>query len=122
MRPTEEQRSLEAEGHDALVEQGALLGAVLTLVGVRPRELLLVQRGRPGQVVDAAMVDGAAALLTSMFGLFGAGAHLGERGTNLLDSGAPHYEVYRCADGEYVSIADEGGRLLAYKVTEVVSV
>ncbi len=64
-----------------------------------------VQRGRPGQVVDAAMVDGAAALLTSMFGLFGAGAHLGERGTNLLDSGAPHYEVYRCADGEYVSIA-----------------
>ncbi|MBC5762969.1 CaiB/BaiF CoA transferase family protein [Ramlibacter albus] len=67
--------------------------------------LWCVQRGGPGQVVDAAMVDGAAALMTSMFGLYGAGAHLGDRGTNLLDSGAPHYDVYRCADGEYVSVA-----------------
>lgn len=67
--------------------------------------LWCVQRGGPGQVVDAAMVDGAAALMTSMFGLYGAGAHLRDRGTNLLDSGAPHYDVYRCADGEYVSVA-----------------
>lgn len=64
-----------------------------------------VQRGGEGQVVDAAMVDGAAMLMTSMFGLYGAGAHVAERGTNLLDSGAPHYEVYRCADGAYVSVA-----------------
>ena len=64
-----------------------------------------VQRGGEGQVVDAAMVDGAAMLMTSMFGLLAAGTHNGPRGTNLLDSGAPHYEVYRCADGRYVSIA-----------------
>ncbi|MBL8317221.1 MAG: CoA transferase, partial [Burkholderiaceae bacterium] len=67
--------------------------------------LWCVQRGGQGQVVDAAMVDGAAMLMTSMFGLFGAGSHGAARGTNLLDSGAPHYEVYRCADGGYVSVA-----------------
>lgn len=64
-----------------------------------------VQRGGVGQVVDAAMVDGAAMLMTSMFGLFASGAHDGQRGTNLFDSGAPHYDVYRCADGGYVSVA-----------------
>jgi alpha-methylacyl-CoA racemase len=63
------------------------------------------QRSGRGQVVDAAMVDGAATLMTSLFGMIGAGLHGSERGTNLLDSGAPHYEVYRCADGEYVAIA-----------------
>ena len=64
-----------------------------------------VQRGGSGQVVDAAMIDGAAMLMTSMYGMLGSGRHVGARGTNLLDSGAPHYEVYRCADGEYVSVA-----------------
>lgn len=64
-----------------------------------------VQRGGAGQVVDAAMVDGAAMLMTSLFGLQASGTHDGPRGTNLLDSGAPHYDVYRCADGEYVSVA-----------------
>lgn len=64
-----------------------------------------VKGGGAGQVVDAAMVDGAAMLMTSLYGLLGSGTHDGPRGTNLLDSGAPHYEVYRCADGEYVSIA-----------------
>jgi len=64
-----------------------------------------VQRGGPGQVIDAAMIDGAGVLMTSLYGLYGSGTHTGPRGTNLLDSGAPHYEVYRCADGEYVSLA-----------------
>lgn len=63
------------------------------------------QRTGQGQVVDAAMIDGAALLMTSLYGLFASGAHLGPRGTNLLDSGAPQYDVYRCADGEYVSLA-----------------
>lgn len=63
------------------------------------------QRGGAGQVVDAAMVDGAAMLMTSLYGMLGSGMHTGPRGTNLLDSGAPHYEVFRCADGEYVSVA-----------------
>jgi alpha-methylacyl-CoA racemase len=58
-----------------------------------------------GQVVDAAMIDGVNALMTPFYGLHAAGLHDGPRGTNLLDSGAPYYDVYRCADGEYVSIA-----------------
>jgi alpha-methylacyl-CoA racemase len=64
-----------------------------------------VQRTGQGQVVDAAMIDGAAMLMTSMYGMLASGQHNGPRGSNLLDSGAPHYEVYRCADGEYVSVA-----------------
>ncbi len=63
------------------------------------------QRSGRGQIVDAAMVDGAATLMTSLFGMIGADMHSAQRGTNLLDSGAPHYEVYRCADGEYVAVA-----------------
>ncbi len=67
--------------------------------------LLEAQRSGAGQVVDAAMVDGSAVLMTmfwafSQLGLFDEGA----RGTNLLDTGAHFYDVYRCADGEYVSI------------------
>ena len=62
----------------------------------------LVERATSGrgQVVDAAMVDGVASLMTLW-----ANYDLGPRGTNLLDTGAPFYEVYECADGEYVSIA-----------------
>lgn len=67
--------------------------------------LLECQRSGRGQVVDASMVDGAATLMSSIYGMFGAGLYTEQRGTNLLDSGAPHYEVYRCADGAYVSIA-----------------
>ena len=67
--------------------------------------LLEAQRSGRGQVVDAAMTDGAASLMSSIYGLFGAGLHTAERGTNVLDAGAPYYEVYRCADGEYVSVA-----------------
>ncbi|MDB5943488.1 MAG: CoA transferase [Ramlibacter sp.] len=58
-----------------------------------------------GQVVDAAMVDGVGALMTPLHGLIAAGLQTGPRGTNLLDSGAPFYDVYRCADGEYISLA-----------------
>jgi alpha-methylacyl-CoA racemase len=57
-----------------------------------------------GQVVDAAMTEGVNALMTPFHGLHAARIHDGPRGTNLLDSGAPYYDVYRCADGEYVSI------------------
>jgi len=57
-----------------------------------------------GQVVDAAMVDGAA-LLTNMFhGMKTIGMHTPERGTNLLDTGAHFYDTYECSDGEYISI------------------
>jgi alpha-methylacyl-CoA racemase len=58
-----------------------------------------------GQVVDAAMVDGVASLTTVALGLHAAGMISKERGTNLLDSGAPFYEVYACADGKYITVA-----------------
>ncbi len=57
-----------------------------------------------GQVVDAAMVDGVASIMTVTMGLHAAGMLSKERGTNLLDTGAPFYEVYACADSKYVSI------------------
>lgn len=66
----------------------------------------LVQRsvsGR-GQVVDAAMIDGAALLMAPLFGAHSSGYWSDERGTNLLDSGAPFYDCYECADGGFVSV------------------
>ncbi|MBI2709029.1 MAG: CoA transferase [Actinobacteria bacterium] len=78
-------------------------GGMLLALGVCAA---LVEAGRSGQgqVVDAAMVDGAA-LLTTMFHAFRAmGIWHDERGTNLLDTGAHFYDVYECADGRYVSI------------------
>ena len=57
-----------------------------------------------GQVVDAAMVDGTAYLMGAIWGLRGMGMFSEERGTNLLDSGSPFYDVYETADGEWVSI------------------
>jgi alpha-methylacyl-CoA racemase len=57
-----------------------------------------------GQVVDAAMVDGAALLTTMLHGMRAAGGWPGGRGQNLLDGGAPYYDTYQTADGRYVSI------------------
>ena len=57
-----------------------------------------------GQVVDAAMIDGAANLMTLFYGLHAAGMQSDERGRNLLDSGAPHYDTYECSDGRYLAV------------------
>ncbi len=57
-----------------------------------------------GQVVDAAMIDGAATLMASTFAAHQVGFWCDERGTNLLDSGAHFYEVYETADGKYISL------------------
>lgn len=57
-----------------------------------------------GQVVDAAMVDGAALLMGPLFGAWASGFWNEARGTNLLDSGAPFYDVYECADGRWLAI------------------
>ena len=66
--------------------------------------LLEAQRSGAGQVVDAAMVDGTAVLMTMFWALKNVGMHDEDhRGTNLLDTGAPFYDVYECADGQYVS-------------------
>ncbi|MCU4185917.1 CoA transferase [Acidiferrimicrobium sp. IK] len=57
-----------------------------------------------GQVVDVAMVDGAAHLMTMFYALHSAGVWADERGTNLLDGGAPFYGIYRTADGEHIAV------------------
>lgn len=61
--------------------------------------------GGRGQVVDAAMVDGAALLMAPLFGAWASGFWSAERGTNLVDSGAPFYDVYECSDGKWLSVA-----------------
>jgi alpha-methylacyl-CoA racemase len=67
--------------------------------------LLEAQRSGSGQVVDAAMVDGTATLMTMFWFMSQAGLHDADhRGVNLLDTGAHFYDVYECADGEYVSV------------------
>jgi alpha-methylacyl-CoA racemase len=67
--------------------------------------LLEAQRSGTGQVVDAAMVDGTATLMTMFWSLHQMGVHdITRRGVNMLDTGAHFYDVYECADGEYVSI------------------
>ena len=57
-----------------------------------------------GQVVDASMVDGSAVLTQMIWAWRGAGVWSDERGTNLLDSGAPFYDTYTCADGRWVAV------------------
>ena len=62
------------------------------------------RHGGVGQVVDAAMTDGAALLSAMMYGMHAAGAWSNRRGENMLDGGAHFYGTYACADGKYVSI------------------
>lgn len=57
-----------------------------------------------GQVVDAAMVDGAATLMSFVWGMRAYGVFNEERGTNLLDSGAPHYDTYETSDGQFIAL------------------
>ncbi len=57
-----------------------------------------------GQVVDAAMVDGAASLMGFFHGMLHTGFSTDRRGENMLDTGAHFYDVYECADGEYISL------------------
>jgi alpha-methylacyl-CoA racemase len=66
--------------------------------------LISAQRTGAGQVVDAAMVDGAASLMTMTYTLRSAGIWHDERGTNLLDTGAHFYEVYETSDGGYIGV------------------
>ena len=66
--------------------------------------LLNVQRGGQGQVVDAAMTDGAALIGAITFGMKAAGMWSDEREANLLDGGDPLYGCYRCADGKFLAL------------------
>jgi len=67
--------------------------------------LLERERSGAGQVVDAAMVDGVAALSAMFFGLRAAGLWSDGRGSNLLDGGAPFYDTYETQDGRTVAVA-----------------
>jgi alpha-methylacyl-CoA racemase len=84
-------------------------GALYVAFGVLAA-LLHARESGTGQVVDAAMVEGAASLMTMFYGMHAAGIHSDERGANLLDSGAPHYDVYECADGLYLSVGPIEGK------------
>jgi alpha-methylacyl-CoA racemase len=66
--------------------------------------LLEAQKSGKGQVVDTAMVDGAASLMTAIYGMHGAGFWTDERAGNALDTGAHYYDVYETSDGKYISI------------------
>jgi alpha-methylacyl-CoA racemase len=78
-------------------------GSMLLLTGILAALVERASSGR-GQVVDAAMVDGATVLAQLCWSLRGTGGWTDERGANLLDGGAPFYATYRCADGRFVAV------------------
>lgn len=78
-------------------------GGMLLAVGILSALLEAGRTGR-GQVVDAAMVDGAALLMSAFYGVHAMGMWPGGRGENLLDGGAPFYGVYETSDGKYVAV------------------
>jgi alpha-methylacyl-CoA racemase len=78
-------------------------GGMLLAFGLVCGLLEARQSGR-GQVVDAAMLDGAALQMASIYDLYSRGQWRNQRGVNLLDGGAPFYGAYECRDGAYVAI------------------
>jgi alpha-methylacyl-CoA racemase len=78
-------------------------GALYLVMGVLAALLERNRSGR-GQVVDAAMVDGASSLMTMLYEFEAAGLWEGERGTNLLDGGAPFYGTYSTSDGGWMAV------------------
>jgi alpha-methylacyl-CoA racemase len=100
-------------------------GGMMLAFGVAAA-LVSVQRTGKGQVIDAAMVDGAAALMTMTYTLRASGIWKDVRGTNMLDTGAPFYEVYETSDGGYMGVGAiepqfyaELVRLLGFKPDEL---
>ena len=78
-------------------------GGMLLAFGIASALVEAAQSGK-GQVVDAAMTDGSAILMNSIFGIMNRGGWSHDRGTNLLDGGAHFYGTYETADGKHVSI------------------
>ncbi len=78
-------------------------GSLYLVLGLLAGILEARASGR-GQVIDAAMVDGAASLMAQFFALTALGRWTGERQDNLLDGGAPFYGSYACKDGRFVSV------------------
>jgi alpha-methylacyl-CoA racemase len=83
---------------------GDLAGGSMYLVtGVLAAVIEARSSGR-GQVVDASIVDGVAALMTPIYGMVGSGQWTDERGVNTLDTGRPWYDVYRTFDDKWVAV------------------
>jgi len=78
-------------------------GSMFLLVGILSA-LFERQTSGKGQVVDAAMVDGSSVLMQMMWGFRRQGMWSDERGTNMLDTGAPYYDTYETADGKYMAV------------------
>jgi alpha-methylacyl-CoA racemase len=78
-------------------------GAMMLAFGV-VCAVLEARKSGQGQVVDAAMTDGAALLGAMMYGLRAHGSWSDQRGANMLDGGAHFYDTYACADGKFISI------------------
>ncbi|MCL6740442.1 CoA transferase [Sphingomonas sp. RB56-2] len=83
---------------------GDYAGGGLMLAFAMVSALFAVQRGGKGQVIDAAMSDGAALVGALTYGLRAAGHWRDEREANLLDGGEPTYGIYRCLDGKFLSV------------------
>jgi alpha-methylacyl-CoA racemase len=78
-------------------------GSTFLVMGVLAA-LWEAQRSGRGQVVDAAIVDGASSLTALLHGLMAAGQWVDRRGENLLDTGAPWYDTYRTADDQFMAV------------------
>ena len=83
---------------------GDYAGGALMLAFGMAAALLQVARGGSGQVIDAAMSDGAALVGALTYGLRAAGHWRDEREANLLDGGDPAYGIYRCSDGKFLAL------------------
>lgn len=93
-------------------------GSLYLAIGILSA-MLEAKRSGKGQVVDSAIVDGTAHLMTSAHGLFEAGILTSQRGANLLDSGAPFFECYECSDGLWVSVAPLEARFHAELISRL---
>lgn len=78
-------------------------GGMMLALGI-VAALYAVRAGAPGQVVDAAIVDGVSVLATQIHALRRVGMWQDPRGVNLLDGGAPFYDTYECADGRHLAV------------------
>jgi alpha-methylacyl-CoA racemase len=87
-------------------------GALYLAFGIACALFEARESGR-GQVIDAAMCEGAASLMAFFCGQLAAGSWRDERGSNALDGGAPWYDVYETADGEHITIGAIEGRFYA---------
>src|SRR5215212_3869 len=78
-------------------------GSMFLIVGILSA-LWERERSGKGQVIDAAMIDGSSVLAQMIWSFHAMGMWTDERGVNMLDTGAPYYDTYTCADGRYVAV------------------